>query len=168
MTRIRAIRDSINDRFSVLSFGVRADHPLYEIGLATDPDLFKAENQARRTRNNFFATSLLSNGTTSAGESVYLVPPQVVARFVGHPRLYFGLATFGESDRARPITVRMPDKGTMYVSLSGLTERGLRRTARGASNGDASGYGTGNSTLNWGGDAVVNGSAASAAPNGNG
>jgi len=168
MTRIRAIRDSINDRFSVLSFGVRADHPLYEIGLATDPDLFKTENQARRTRSNFFASSLLSNSTTSGGESVYLVPPQVVARFVGQPRLYFGVATFGENDRTRPITVRAPDRGTMYVSLSGLTERGLRRTARGASNGDAGSYGATRSTLTWGGDAVVNGNAASATPTANG
>ena len=162
MTRIRAIRDSINDRFSVLSFGVRADQPLYEIGLATDPELFKVENQAKRTRGNFFTSSLLANGASRGGESVYLVPPQVVARFVGQPRLYFGLATFGESDRSRPITVRAPDRGTMYVSLSGLTERGLRRTARnGTSNGEASGYGAGQSTLTWGGD-VANGNAAGA------
>ncbi len=52
MTRIRANRESIDDRFSVLGFTVNADQPLYEIGLATDPELFKPENRARRTAGN--------------------------------------------------------------------------------------------------------------------
>ena len=165
MTRIRALRNSINDRFSVLSFSVRADQPLYEIGLATDPALFQRENLGQRTRANFFASTLLGSTAESSGESVYLVPPQVVARFVGQPRLYFGVATFSDRNRSQPINVRMPDRGTMYVDMAGLTERGLRRTARGIGvNGDASGYGVARAALTWGGDrATTNGSAVNGA-----
>lgn len=160
MAVIRANRESIDDRFSVLGFTVRTDLPLFEIGLATDPELLKAENQGRRTSRNFFTSQLLATGPAGnryvpgGRESVYLVPPGVVARFVGQSRLYFGLATYQDKDRSRPISVKIPDEGRMYVSLSGLTERGLRRTARNGANG----YGGNGHALSWGGDALVNAS----------
>ena len=136
MTRIRANRESIDDRFSVLGFTVNADQPLYEIALATEPDLLRPENRARRTAANFYASSLQSARPRS--DAVYMVPPAVVARFVGQPRLYFGVATYADNDRGKPVSVRRPDAGTMYVSLRGLTERGLRRGVRAANGG---GYG---------------------------
>ncbi|WP_115560188.1 papain-like cysteine protease family protein [Xanthomonas arboricola] len=157
MARIRATRDSVNDRFNVLSFSVRSDPPLFEIGLATDPELLKPENRARRTSRTFFS-SLVQPGTKGR-DAMYLVPPSVVARFVGQPRLYFGLATYSERDRARPIEVQMPDRGNMYVSLSGLTERSLRRTARSDGN---NGYGGDSASLAWGADAVVGAAPAAA------
>ncbi len=155
MALIRANRASIDDRFSVLGFTVRTDLPLFEIGLATDPDLLKAENRARRTTRNFFSSRLLAagggNGRTAVGgrEAVYLVPPSVVARFVGQPRLYFGVATYQDKDRSHPISVKTPDAGRMYVSLSGLTERGLRRTL------GTNGYATNGHALVWGGDVLA-------------
>src|SRR5215467_831301 len=130
MALIRANRESIDDRFSVLGFTVRTDDPLFEIGIATDPDLLRAENRSRRSSRNFFSSRILAAGASSRGEAVYLVPPSVIARFVGQPKLYFGLATYREGDRATPVSVKIPDRGNMYVNLSGLTERGLRRTAR--------------------------------------
>lgn len=167
MARIRATRDSVNDRFNVLSFSVRSDNPLFEIGLATDPELLKPENRARRTSRTFFSSHVQPGA--NGRDAMYLVPPSVVARFVGQPRLYFGLATYSERDRARPIEVQMPDRGSMYVSLSGLTERGLRRTAR----SDASnGYGGDSAALAWGADAVMSAvpadGATTAAPHDNG
>ncbi|MBB1061178.1 hypothetical protein H4F98_11430, partial [Lysobacter spongiae] len=154
MALIRANRESIDDRFSVLGFTVRTDLPLFEIGLATDPELLKAENRSHRTTRNFFSTRLLAaggDGRTAPGgrEAVYLVPPAVVARFVGQPRLYFGVATYQDKDRNRPISVKAPDAGHMYVSLSGLTERGLRRTL------GANGQGGNGHALVWGGDALA-------------
>lgn len=166
MALIRANRESINDRFSVLGFTVRTDLPLFEIGLATDPELLKAENQEQRTSRNFFTSQLLAAGPADnryvpgGRESVYLVPPSVVARFVGQSRLYFGLATYQDKDRSRPISVKIPDRGHMYVSLSGLSERGLRRTARSG----ADDYGGNGRALSWGGDALVS----APPPNGNG
>lgn len=154
MAVIRANRESIDDRFSVLGFTVRSELPLFEIGLATDPELLKPESRAKRTAANFFTSRLLRASPAQRGEAVYLVPPEIVARFVGQQRLYFGLATYRESDRSTPISLRMPDRGTMYVSLSGLSERGLRRTvrSRGASTYGSNGYGGSGGELGWGGD----------------
>lgn len=147
MATIRANRESINDRNSVLGFTVRA--PLFEIGLATDPELLKAEHRAKRTPQNFFTSRVLRAAPSQRGEAVYLVPPDVVSRFVGQERLYFGLATYREQDPSRPEAVQIPDRGRMYVSLSGLTERGFRRSLRGRSSGT---YGNGGEMLGWGGD----------------
>ncbi len=157
MAVIRANRESIDDRFSVLGFTVRSELPLFEIAIATDPELLRPELRAKRTPGNFHTSRLLRASPSQRGEAVYLVPPDVVARFVGQPRLYFGLATYRESDRSTPVSMRMPDRGTMYVSLSGLTERGLRRTVRsrsGPANG-STGYGGNGIELGWGGDAVA-------------
>ena len=154
MAVIRANRESIDDRFSVLGFTVRSELPLFEIGLATDPELLKPESRAKRTPANFFTSRLLRALPSQRGEAIYLVPPEIVARFVGQQRLYFGLATYRESDRSTPISLRMPDRGTMYVSLSGLSERGLRRTvrSRGTSAYGSTGYGGNAAELGWGGD----------------
>ncbi len=157
MAVIRANRESIDDRFSVLGFTVRSELPLFEIAIATDPELLRPELRTRRTPGNFHTSRLLRAAPSQRGEAVYLVPPDVVSRFVGQPRLYFGLATYRESDRSTPVSMRMPDRGTMYVSLSGLTERGLRRTVRSRApmaNGSA-GYGGNGVELGWGGDAAT-------------
>lgn len=154
MALIRANRESIDDRFSVLGFTVRTENPLFEIGLATDPELLKAENRQRRTPSNFFSSRVLGAAASRRSEAVYLVPPNVVARFVGQSRLYFGLATYREGDRSQPATVKIPDAGSMYVSLSGLTERGLRRTARFDGAGTYGGNGGNGGGLVWGGDTL--------------
>jgi N-acetyl-anhydromuramyl-L-alanine amidase AmpD/V8-like Glu-specific endopeptidase len=156
MAVIRANRESIDDRFSVLGFTVRSELPLFEIAIATDPELLRPALRAKRTPGNFHTSRLLRASPSQRGEAVYLVPPDVVARFVGQPRLYFGLATYRESDRSTPVSMRMPDRGTMYVSLSGLTERGLRRTvrSRSATTNGSTGYGGNGTELGWGGDAA--------------
>ena len=153
MPRIQANRDTIDDRFSVLGFTVRTESPLFEVAVATDPSLFKPENRARRARSNFFSSR--AQGVTRArrGEAVYLVPPDVLASFVGQPRLYFGLATYRENSRGAPDYVQAPTDGSMYVGMGQLTERGLRRSAGAQTSltyGNANGRDT---SLDWGGDA---------------
>lgn len=154
MPLIRVNRESVNDRFSVLGFTVRTESPLFEIGIATDPALFQAENRAHRTRRNFYSSRSVGALRARRGEAVYLVPPDVLANFVGRSRLYFGLATYRENSGGVPDWVQSPTEGHMYVDLSGLTERGLRRVA-GRSFG-AGAYGAVNGhdpSLDWGGDA---------------
>lgn len=154
MAVIRANRESIDDRFNVLGFTVRSELPLFEIAIATDPELLKPELRAKRNPGNFHTSRLLRASPSQRGEAVYLVPPEVVSRFVGQQRLYFGLATYRESDRSTPVSTRMPDRGTMYVSLSGLTERGLRRSVRSRVVPGGPGYGGAGAELAWGGDAA--------------
>ncbi|NML44212.1 trypsin-like serine protease [Ramlibacter sp. G-1-2-2] len=152
MPRIQANRDSIDDRFSVLGFTVRTESPLFEVAVATDPNLFKAENKGRRAHANFYSSR--ANGVIRArrGEAVYLVPPDVLGNFVGQPRLYFGLATYKETTRGSPDFVQSPSDSSMYVSIRQLTERGLRRSIApqaGSSYGHANGR---DPSLEWGGD----------------
>ena len=161
MPRIQANRDTIDDRFSVLGFTVRTESPLFEVAVATDPNLFKPENRSRRARANFYSSR--AQGVTRArrGEAVYLVPPDVLGNFVGQPRLYFGLATYRENSRGTPDYVQAPSDSSMYVGMRQLTERGLRRSV---SPQISSSYGqvTGRDpSLEWGGDA---GAAATTAP----
>ncbi|MDB5915682.1 MAG: hypothetical protein JWP22_4357, partial [Ramlibacter sp.] len=156
MPRIQANRDTIDDRFSVLGFTVRTESPLFEVAVATDPNLFKPENKGRRAHANFYSSR--ANGITRArrGEAVYLVPPDVLGNFVGQPRLYFGLATYRENTRGAPDFVQAPSDGSMYVSMRQLTERGLRRSMMpqgGSSYGQPNGR---DASLDWGGDMAVN------------
>jgi len=153
MAVIRANRESIDDRFSVLGFTVRSELPLYEIAVATEPELLRPDQRARRTARNFYTSRLQRVMGSQRGEAVYMVPPEAVARFIGQQRLYFGLATYRESDRNVPVSLRLPDRGTMYVGLTGLSERGFRRSLRGA---PGSSYGAnGGTELGWGGDAAA-------------
>ncbi|WP_124541778.1 papain-like cysteine protease family protein [Piscinibacter terrae] len=154
MPLIRVNRESVDDRFSVLGFTVRTESPLFEVGIATDPALFRSENRARRTRGNFYSSRSTGALRARRGEAVYLVPPDVLANFVGQQRLYFGMATYRENSGGVPDWVQSPTDGHMYVDLSGLTERGLRRVA--GRPGGSGAYGAANGhdpSLDWGGDA---------------
>lgn len=164
MPRIQANRDSIDDRFSVLGFTVRTESPLFEVAVATDPQLFRPENRGRRARANFYSSRAQGVIRARRGEAVYLLPPEVLGNFIGQPRLYFGLATYRESTRGAPDFVQAPSDGSMYIGIGQLTERGLRRSAVTL---PASSYGHGNGrdpSLEWGGDAVRGEPAAATAP----
>src|SRR3569832_137914 len=158
MPRIQANRDSIDDRFSVLGFTERTESPLFEVAVATDPNLFKTENRTRRGLGNFHSSRVDGAIRARRGEAVYLVPPDVLANFVGQPRLYFGLATYRDGSGGVPDYVQAPTESHMYVNLSGLTERGLRRLATRPANGGTYGGTNGGAngrdpSLDWGGDA---------------
>src|SRR4051812_18183618 len=155
MPRINANRDTVDDRFSVLGFTVRTESPLYEIAVATDPALFRADARARRARRNFFSSRAQGALRARRGEAVYLLPQDVLANFVGSPKLYFGLATYRDGATTRPDFVQLPSEGNMYVGMQGLTERGLRRAV---SSLTPSSYGNANGrdpSLEWGGDAMA-------------
>jgi V8-like Glu-specific endopeptidase len=154
MPLIRVNRESVDDRFSVLGFTVRTESPLFEVGIATDPALFRPENRTRRSRRNFYSSRSIGAMRARRGEAAYLVPPDVLANFVGQSRLYFGLATYRENSGGVPDSVQAPTAGHMYVDLSGLTERGLRRLAGRPSGSGAYGATNGHDpSLDWGGDA---------------
>jgi V8-like Glu-specific endopeptidase len=154
MPLIRVNRESVDDRFSVLGFTVRTESPLFEVGIATDPALFRPENRSRRSRHNFYSSRSVGAIRARRGEAAYLVPPDVLANFVGQSRLYFGLATYRENSGGVPDSVQAPTDGHMYVDLSGLTERGLRRLAGRPSGSGAYGASNGHDpSLDWGGDA---------------
>jgi V8-like Glu-specific endopeptidase len=168
MPQIRANRETVDDRFAVLGFTVRTESPMFEVGIATDPALFRTENRPRRSRRNFYSSRSIGALRSRRGEAVYLVPPDVLANFIGQPKLYFGLATYRENSGGVPDSVQAPTAGNMYVDLRGLTERGLRRLARRPAGDGAYGATNGHDpSLDWGGDAQPqSGEPAPAATNG--
>src|SRR5262245_3191328 len=158
-TRIRANRLEVSDRFPMLGFTVRTDGSAkrYEIAIGTAPDLFGPDGKSRRTRRNFYSTRASGLLPIERGEAVYVLPSEVLARFVGQQKLYYGLAASGNgADKIEVVT--MPGPGSPYISIGGLTGRSLARV-RLLPNRQrlASDYGKGGSEMEWAGDAMTPG-----------
>lgn len=127
--QIRPNRMQVNDRFPMLGFAVRTDQPdvQAEVVLATAIDLFRPENRARRTAANFYSSREHGLLSVPRGEGVFVVPPEVLARFIGQDRLFFALAT-GHAANGGLHVDASPREGSPYVSLTGFTGRTLRRS----------------------------------------
>jgi hypothetical protein len=127
--QIRPNRMEVSDRFPMLGFTVRVDQPNVEaeVVLANDISLFDPQNKARRQPTNFYTSR--ENGTlvVPRGDGVFVVAPDVLARFVGSDKLYFGLAT-GHGGNGGLNVDALPRDGSPYISLRGFTGRTLRRT----------------------------------------
>ncbi len=178
--QIRPNRLEVSDRFPMLGFTIRTDGSPQraEVAVATDPSLFRPDKKAERTGGNFYSSRAGGPLLVPRGEAIYVVPPEVLARFIGQGRLYFGLATMPERNGTAPQVAVMPSEGSPYISLQGLTGRSLKRVRVVPSRQQrAAGYGAdGKSALEWAGDAAAPGQEpaagamrpAPAAPGGNG
>jgi len=150
---IRPNRLDVNDRFPMLGFTIRTDSPprVAEVVLATDPELFTAK--VRRTSANFYTSREHGLLSLPRGEAVYVVRPDVLARFIHANRLYFGLATAAAPAAADWQVDLTPTAQSPYVSLTGLTDRALRRVRMYPSrNGGSYGANGSPSVLQWAGD----------------
>jgi hypothetical protein len=158
-TRIRPNRLEVSDRFPMLGFTVRTDGGAkrFEIAIGTSPDLFGADGKSQRSRSNFYSTRAAGPLPVERGEAVYVLPPEVLARFVRQQKLYYGLAT-SENGAGKVEVVTMPSSGSPYISISGLTGRSLQRV-RLLPNRQrlASDYGKAGSEMDWAGDAMTPG-----------
>lgn len=150
--QIRPNRMEVNDRFPMLGFAIRSDTPGAdaEVALASDIALFRPENRAQRTAANFYSSREHSSLAMPRGEGIFTVPSDVLARFIGNDRVFFGLAT-GKLGNGGLTVDALPREGSPYVSLRGFTGRTLRRS-----------YGSGRATtppvLEWTGDSARPGS----------
>jgi len=158
-TRIRPNRLEVSDRFPMLGFTVRTDGNAkrYEIAVGTSPDLFSLDGKSHRSRSNFYSTRAAGPLPIERGESVYVLPPEVLARFVGQSKLYYGLATSANGASGTEVAT-MPTSGSPYINIGGLTGRSMQRVRllpnrqRAASN-----YGKAGSEMDWAGDALTPG-----------
>ena len=171
-TQFQPTRLEVSDRFPMLGFTVRTDGTArrYEIAIGTSPDLFGPDGKANRTRSNFYSSRVAGPLPIERGEAVYVLPPEVLVRFLGQQKLYYGLATFSNGANT-PEIVAMPTGGSPYIKLSGLTGRSLQRVRLLPSRQrTAAGYGAGGSEMEWSGDAAAPGMkpASPPAPQGNG
>lgn len=113
----------VSDRFPTLGFTIQSDRPLEaEVVLATDPSLFRPENDAKRNASNFYSSR--EDGTTRMGAvtCAFDVPARVLARFVGNDRLYYAL--FVDRDGAGGLPCEpLPNTFISFVSLRNFTGR---------------------------------------------
>jgi hypothetical protein len=153
---IRANRLEVTDRFPMLGFTIRTDGtPLRaEVAVATDTKLFNAVNKTQRTLTNFYSSRASGSLSIPRGEAVYVIPSEVLARFVGNDRLYVALATVVDRTGATPIVEVLPTEGSPYISLKGLTGRSLKRVRLLPNRQQrAAGYGINEQrALEWAGD----------------
>jgi len=154
--QIRPNRMEVSDRFPMLGFAVRVDRPDVEmqIVLATDVSLFDPANKPHRTAANFYCSDEQGRLSVPRGDGVFVVPSEVLARFIGGQKIYFGLAT-GHAGNGGLNVDALPREGSPYVALSNFTGRSLRRS-----------YTAPRTTpvLEWAGDAPQPGSRAAAPP----
>jgi hypothetical protein len=155
---IRPKRLAVTDRFPMVGFTIRTDRQpkRYEVALASDAALFKGEAKGRRTPSNFYSTRVAGPLSITNGEAVYVLPPEVLARFIGQPRLYYALATYENGNGVARLE-GMPSEASPYIDLRGLTGRSLRRVKMLPSRQRAAAmpYRNGsNPELEWAGDTV--------------
>ena len=168
--QIRPNRLEVTDRFPMLGFTIRTDGSAQraEIAIATDPTLLQPGRKGDRTLSNFYSSRASGPLAIPRGEAVYVVPPEVLARFIGQERLYVGLATAAERNGGTPHVEVMPTEGSPYISLKGLTGRSLRRVRMLPTRQQrAAGYGAnGGAAMEWAGDAATPGTVPVTAGNG--
>ena len=156
---IRPNRPEVSDRFPMLGFTIRTsgENKRYEVAVASDVALFHPDAKLKRANANFYSSRAAGLQPIATGEAVYVLPPEVLARFVGQEKLYYALVTYSSGNGAAPDVVTVPSEGSAYVSLRGLTGRSLQRV-RVLPNRqrEATRYGNGSgSELEWGGDVTM-------------
>jgi N-acetyl-anhydromuramyl-L-alanine amidase AmpD len=160
MPAVTATRQVITDRLSVMGLRVQTGKdPFFEVAIAADPTLFRADGKPRRTPANFYSSRSEGPLPAERGDAVYLVPPEVLARFAGNERVYYVLATFADTSRKNPEILQLPAEAIPWVTLSkSFTGRWVQR-AIGAANrrrgpsGGGNGYGgVSGDSLTWAGD----------------
>ena len=124
---LRPSRLDVTDRYPMLAFTLQSPEGprIAEVVLASDLALF-SKPEGRRS-DNFFSSREHGILTVPPGGAVYTVPPLVLARFITANRLYFALATASAPGGQDWRIDVMPGEASPYVSLSGLSDRALRR-----------------------------------------
>jgi N-acetyl-anhydromuramyl-L-alanine amidase AmpD len=154
--QIRPTRIDVTDRFPMVGFKILADRDTQqvEVAIGDDPDLFSAEGKKNRSTNNFYSTRGNNGLRLSGGEGGIIIPPEILARFVGKDKIYFGLATAAKNG---PLKVDvMPSSSSPYINIKGLSNRSMSRVRVLPSRQQrAAGYSTQNQAqLDWAGDAA--------------
>lgn len=159
--QLRPNRMAVTDRFPMLGFTIRVGRSpsVAEVAIATDPALFTRKEG--RSSSNFYTSREDGLLSIPREESVFMVPPAVLARFVGAQRLWFGLATAAAPGADHWTVDVLPNADSPYISLSGLSDRALRRVRMFPSRGSARAKGP---LLNWAGDSSQPGATAMPAP----
>src|SRR5438128_129685 len=119
MLRITPTRELISRRFPVVSFAIRApSRRPFEIALATDASLFGAPRSGARADSNFYTSCSRRWLVAPRGTAHYVLPPEVLARFVAARRLYYVLAVYDSPHAGRGSFSVVPGAPVPYLRLS--------------------------------------------------
>jgi N-acetyl-anhydromuramyl-L-alanine amidase AmpD len=168
---IRSNSPEVSRSRPVLGFTIHTGGPpWFEVALASDPSLFSPEQKDRRTPSTFYSSRALGPLPAERGEAVWLVPPSVLARFVGQDQLYYTIATSSDPTFRQPELSRLPSGAVPSVAISKSFSGDLRRLAgvpntRGGLLGN--GYGSSSpESLEWAGDVAAPGTSEPVTPPG--
>src|SRR5260370_3729708 len=156
---IRPTRSELSRSFPGLGFELHSDQQprWFEVALATEARLFSGSEKSRRSPLNFFTTRGHGLLTFARGEALYLVPPEVLARFAGNDHLYYAVALYDEPILDKPSAVFVPNGSPQSIRISkSFTGVSRRLTTRPASDHHRDYSGADPKAINWGGDALAN------------
>jgi len=126
---IRATRETFSVGEKALAFAIRtAQVPgWYEVTVATDPLLFDPARRPQRTLRNFFSSHVAGRLQAKNGSVLFLLPEEVIRRFLPQPRLYYTMVTFPSLIGGSATVVFRPQAKGPFVNLKG--DRGALRAA---------------------------------------
>ena len=154
--QIRPTRLEVTDRFPMLGFTIRTDsrRASPKMVIATDPELFTQQEKRTASRTSTPAASTACCRSRRARRSMSCRPTCWRASSPAD-RLYFGLATATPPAAARLAgRAASPTAQSPYVSLTGLSDRALRRVRMFPPRNGAGSYGGqgASAVLQWAGD----------------
>jgi hypothetical protein len=133
----------------------------------TDPGLAGHAKRGDRRPDTFWSSRGMGPLVAEKGEAVFIVPDEVLRRFVGKERLFYAVATFPDRTRSNPQVMKIDPATMPFVTLSpSLNPRASRRLVGVGSvgtrwsGGEHSGgaYSTnGGASLEWAGDIAAPG-----------
>ena len=123
------------------------------------PSSFSPNSGRSAPRAHFSRAVGPDSSLIEQGAAVYVLPPEILARFAGQEKMYFALATFSNGKGSAEI-VKVPTPGSPYINLQGLSGRSLRRVRVVPSRQRmmSSYHTSGGSEMEWAGDAAAPGS----------
>ncbi|MBX3086006.1 MAG: N-acetylmuramoyl-L-alanine amidase [Anaerolineae bacterium] len=160
---IKPNRNEVSRTFPIAGFTVRTGiSPSWiEVAVATSPDLLYGSDRTKRSATNFWSSRALGALPAQRGETIVLLPPQVMSRFAGQERLYYALAVYRQPDFRNPEVLRLPPEVAPYVRISQSftgENRGLMGFASRRAGSNSNQYvAAEQGSLEWGGDAPIPG-----------
>ncbi len=161
---LRATRPGVDQKnpLAGFRFNAGAGPAWFEAVFATHKELLQPDKVASRNSSNFFSTRAMGPLPAPRGEAIFILPPEVMARFAGAQKLFYTHASARSADFANPEVMSLPPDALPSVSIAPEFNGRLRRSMIGAQSPRASNNGNtyaadSAESLRWAGDLAAPG-----------